>query len=144
MSFTLSDGLLIFKIYDRAVQHPCFQLGKGSKNWMALVQFDPSKRGSLNRMFFERTPARTMYIIPSYLKVGHMVEYGADSSAKNHRLYLEVIRLTDNELSLKLVREVSYSNKERYNHGVTVCKVRRRGLRERPGSRSSGPLGRLL
>ncbi len=68
---TVADGALA------SVPRGCWETHKRGKNWLAVIQVDPSKPGGLDRAFAAKARGDSYYMLPT-LEVGAAVEFGAD------------------------------------------------------------------
>lgn len=64
------------------IHHHCLDYRKGNVNWVAIVQYASS---GMTRRFLKRNRLGTMFLIPPYLKVGDILEFGGDRETKTYR-----------------------------------------------------------
>lgn len=59
-----------------------------NRSWAASIEADPKSPGALRRSFWERGKGAYYYIIPTDIKVGTAVEFGADIHGKRKKEYV--------------------------------------------------------
>lgn len=88
-----------------------------AKNWAAIVMPDPTQPGGFSRIWWDRGRGDFRYIVPSRLKVGDIVEFGADyvqwSGKKVPERWLGVVvERTDTVIEFKPVRDMAQAIQE--------------------------------
>lgn len=64
------------------IHHHCLEERKGNVNWVAIVTYTS---GDMHRTFLKRNKLGTMFLVPPYLKVGDILEFGGDRLTKTFR-----------------------------------------------------------
>lgn len=64
------------------IHHHCLDERKGNVNWVAIVRL---VSGEMKRTFLQRNKLGTMFLVPPYLKVGDILEFGGDRLTKTYR-----------------------------------------------------------
>lgn len=104
-ALNLGEDDLDLKIENGAlteIPEGCWEPHSRGKNWMAVIQIDPSKPGGLDRAFAAKARGDGYYLLPS-LSPGDALEFGADyysgRGRKNPtRWYGYVLRVEDDAL----------------------------------------------
>lgn len=97
MELTVKNGAL--------TEAPIYENHKRGKNWMAVIEPDPTSPGGISRAFQQRANGEYFYMLGN-LEPGDAVEFGADyisSSGKrsSSRWYGVVISLSDNTVAIE-------------------------------------------
>ena len=78
-----------FHAYDHRgnpyIHHHCLEERKGQANWVAIIRYNSSEPGGMGRTFLKRNKLGTMFLVPPYLKVGDILEFGGDRVTKTYR-----------------------------------------------------------
>lgn len=78
-----------------------------SRNWVAVVEVNPTARGGLDRNFFQRAAGNVAKaVVPEWLEAGHLLEFGADyisvaGKRTKTRIYAVVTDVTDRYLGVQ-------------------------------------------
>ena len=84
----------------------CWDGHKRSKNWLALIEKDPTKPGGLARVFWTKARGDGYYLIHRDACRGCAIELGADyytasGRPDRHRWYGVIVHLTDRQLVVR-------------------------------------------
>lgn len=100
-------------VFNRGVlDSPVFEHHSRAKNWAATVTPDPTYPGGFRRLWWERGRGEFRYIVPEQLKLGDVVEFGADYVQWSGRKIPErwlgvVVERTDTAVEFKPVHDMS-------------------------------------
>ena len=86
-------------------QAPIYEQHKRGKNWLAIIDTDPTKPGGLGRQFANRAHGEYLYLIEN-LREGQAIEFGADyysgRGLKSPKRFYGVIRkITENTIEIE-------------------------------------------
>lgn len=86
-------------------QAPIYEQHKRGKNWLAIIDINPTKPGGLDRKFVSNANGEYLFMI-SELKEGQAIEFGADYySGKGRkspkRFYGVIRRITENTMEIE-------------------------------------------
>ncbi len=84
----------------------CWETHKRGKNWCAEIHKDPQSPGGLGRKFWEKAKGEYYYMVPSGLKPGAVLEFGADyytgsGNPQRTRVFAVVSAVAENGLSIE-------------------------------------------
>lgn len=124
----LEDGEFDYAVENGAIMRvPCYDTGRRSKNWMAVITVDPAKPGGLDRDFAEKAHGDAYYMLPD-LSPGDALEFGADSYSSRgrkspERAYRIVVRVEVQNGGGYIVLQNCSTGKEACREGAKLAKL---------------------
>lgn len=93
--------------YGAMMGAPAYEGHKRGRNWMAIIEIDPSAPGGLHREFVKQAHGSTYYYMAPKSLMGKAVEFGADyfsgsGRRRRDREYGVVREITDDKIVIEL------------------------------------------